>query len=194
MLSEYYYLVSSLPLLALGETPGLSDEALLSACADQLSPACFAELKALDLVPEGNPCCEADRRWQAWETYRRNRTCRARAIEQQADSDGGGVRPEADAFPADGKEIDEILAAPDPAARERAMDELRWRRLADFGVGHDFDFDALVLYRLRQLLALKWDRWDRRKGLDALVSLVNGAVEQARGATGSPPTAHEQQA
>lgn len=179
---EYYYLVSTLPMLSLGAKPLCDSDAFLEQCADQLTPELQAQLAAVELVPNGQPCCELDRRRQAWETYVRNRLVRLRAAKRQQPVDRW-LKSDSDAFPTDGRTVDELVNNRDPLSRERGLDELRWQRLDDFSVGHDFDFDALVAYRLRLLLAEKWIAGTAetgRQNLDNLVQQRFGEAETAR--------------
>jgi len=179
---EYYYLVSTLSMLSLGTKPFRGSGAFLELCADQLTPERQARLNAVELVPSGQPCCELDRRWQDWETYVRNRLVRLRAAKLQQDVDRW-LKSENDAFPTDGRTVDELVNNRDPLSREHGLDELRWQRLDDFSVGHDFDFDALVAYRLRLLLAEKWIAGTAetgRQNLDNLVQQRFGEAEHVR--------------
>ena len=178
MSREYYFLISSLPSPRLGEKPKYRSPEFLEMCAQELSPDRMQRLRAVTLLPNGAPCCEADRKWHAWETYCRNCLARARGVALGADA-AEWVQPDADAFPTDRRQIEETMTAPSPAARERGLDELRWRRLGDFAVGHEFDFDALIVYRLRLLLAEKWADLTTEQGQANLLSLIDAGVAQA---------------
>ena len=181
MPENYHYLLSSLPMLTLGDAPKITSEELFLKCEDNLDPKLLSQLRDLDLVPSGPPCCTVDRQWQEWETCLRNTTVRLRASKHSLDADSW-LRDEADAFPNDRRQIEETMAGNDPAACERALDEMRWQRLDDVSVMHDYDFDALVLYRLRLMLAEKWAGLSSEKGRGHLEPLVTNCVEQARAA------------
>ncbi|OPZ27110.1 MAG: hypothetical protein BWZ02_01767 [Lentisphaerae bacterium ADurb.BinA184] len=179
---NHYFLVSSLPLVRLGSAPPFTPEAFDALCRPHLTSAQAAGLEAVSLLPNGRPCCDADRRWQAWETYLRNLLARARAA-RAGEHPQEHLRHEDDVFPAVRRQVEDALTAANPAARERALDELRWRRLDDCGAPpHQFDFDALVVYRLRLLLAARWAAPRPADGRERLDRLARRAVEQARAA------------
>jgi len=169
---EYYFLISSLPLLRLDELPPLSDMAFLELCQGQLSPTAVTALAHAALVPQDTAATPIERRWYEWETWLRNHLVRARASRSGADADAY-FRNEADVFPGAQRLVDEALAAKTPAVRERMLDDLRWQRLNDLSSGHIFDFAALVLYRLRLLLVEKQHAMQH----DAALSVVDSAVE-----------------
>jgi hypothetical protein len=175
---EYYYLVSTLPLLCLDDPPPLTSEAFLELCRAHVDEAGFRRLRAVDLIPDGEPGGAVDRGWRAWETYVRNllATLRGGALRRET---GDSLRPEIDVFPGDRRRLEEIMNEDDPAARERALDELRWRRLDDLAVGHHFDVEALVVYRLRLRIMEKWAARESERGKDNLTQLVDAGVDQA---------------
>ncbi|MCK5805453.1 MAG: DUF2764 family protein [Lentisphaeria bacterium] len=179
MSQQYYYLVSSLPLVQLGERPTLSSEQFLEMCVGEVSEEELATLREMELVPrggEGGSVVESA--WSEWDTCIRNELVRHRAGELGVDVEGH-MRDENDVFPTDRKQLEEVLAMGDPAARERALDDLRWRRLDDLETGHPFDFGALVLFRLRLLLAEKWAEQDRERGVRNLGRLIEDGLQQA---------------
>ena len=179
MSEQYYYLVSSLPLLKLGDSPLLTSERFLEMCAGEVSAEELDILREMSVVPRSDESCsEVERAWSEWDTCIRNELARYRAGELGVAVDEY-VRDENDVFPTDRKQLEEILATRDPAARERALDDLRWRRLDDLETGHPFDFDALILYRLRLLLAEKWAEQDRERGGRNLGRLVESGLQQA---------------
>ena len=178
MAGEYYYLVSSLPLLRLDDPPPLTSEAFLELCRAHLAEARFRRLLAADLIPEGEPGGAADGGWRAWETYVRNLLAAVRGTALRRET-GDSLRPELDVFPGDRRRVEEIMNEGDPAARERALDELRWRRLDDLAVGHHFDVDALVVYRLRLRILEKWAAREPERGKHNLAELVGAGVGQA---------------
>jgi len=165
-------------MLRLGETPTVSSEAFLAACADHLTADQLTCLTEVGLLPDGRPCCAVEAAWQDWETYVRNHLAAGRAARWHRPPDASR-HPEADAFPSVQRELDEALGAADPLAREKALDRCRWQRLGDLDVLHDFDFEALVLFRLRLLLVEKWAAWDAAAGAQELGTLLAHAVGQA---------------
>jgi hypothetical protein len=178
MAAQFYYQVSALPTLRFGEPAPWTVEAFIAFCQNQLPADVAAELSRIALVPDGRPCCDVERRWQVWEVYVRNTLVRARAARLGLDA-GAALRPEADVFPSDRRRIDEVLAMPDALAREQELDRLRWQRLDDLAVEHDFDLGALVLYTLRLLLLRRWTERTAAAGWQMHDGLVAAGTEQA---------------
>jgi hypothetical protein len=178
MAQSFYYFLSSLPLLSLDEPAPFSAAEFMSSCASVLSPSDVLRLSEVSLVPGGVACCDAARGWQEWETYLRNVLARRRAVALGVDP-SEAVRPEGDVFPGDRRRADAVAEGRDPLAREKDLDRMRWARLDDLAVGHDFDFDALVIYRLRLLILEKWRLRSAEKGTKNRDALVDAGVEQA---------------
>ena len=176
---EYYYLISTLPMVRRDARPPMTSDEFLSRCATELSPARLRDLASVSLVPgERAPSCDSERRWLEWETYLRNCLVRYRGHRLETEIDAY-LREEGNAFPADRKLLEEGLNRGDPLTRERSIDALRWTVLDDLGAAHMFDFDALVVYRLRLLLADKASGSDEERGKSNLGDLVDAGVRQA---------------
>lgn len=175
----YPFLVSQLPGLRLGEKPFYGSDAFLALCRPHLDPGPFAALAAVSLLTGPAVACETERRWRDFDVYLRNRVAEWRAGRAGADVERWR-RPETDVFPSSQREMEEALGAAQPLARERALDTLRWRHLDNLVTGHEFDFDALVNYRLRLLLVEKWAALDAGRGRELINTLAAGAVARAR--------------
>lgn len=182
MAAQFYYQLSALPLVRFGEPAPLTLAAFAEFCRRQLPEADAAALCRVSLEPRGEPCCEVELRWQVWETYLRNYLVHWRA--QRLGVDGMlFLRPEADVFPSERRRLEEILNDPDPLQRERELDRLRWQRLDDLAVGHDFDLGALVLYALRLALAGRWSGRSEpagRQEYERLLDAASAAAEAQR--------------
>jgi hypothetical protein len=178
MAAQFYYQVSALPMVRFGEPAPLSLAAFGDFCRGQLPEAEAAALARVSLEPTGVPCCEVERRWQVWETYARNCLVRWRATRLGVDG-AEFLRPDDDVFPGDRRRIEEIMSDPDPLNRERELDRLRWQRLDDLAVEHDFDLGALVLYALRLGLACKWAGRSEPAGRQVYERLLDATVGQA---------------
>lgn len=178
MTVSFYYFVSSLPLLHLGQDIPMTSEEYLQACRGNLNTEDADKLEAVALVPDGKPRTAVEKQWQDWETFFRNvltrQRCRARGEKPEQ-----WLRHEAAVFPGVESQIEEAFAADDPASRQMMLDEIRWRKLNDLEVFHPFDFEALVIYRLRLLLAEEWAAKTTEEGFSQLEDIVNGVVENA---------------
>ena len=83
---SYYFLVASLPSFTLDDPPGLSEDAFMDRCRDQLSPRDWAAMQAV-MAPapraDPHPFAEA---WYRVETALRNALVRVRAERRKADA------------------------------------------------------------------------------------------------------------
>ncbi len=67
---------------------------------------------------------------------------------------------------------------PDPGARERALDELRWRLAEELSVAEPDGFGALVARTVQLRLAWRWARWDAEEGRRALEAALRRIEEE----------------
>jgi hypothetical protein len=178
----HYYLISSLPLLRLGETPFYGSDAFIDLCLSQLSARAFAAIASVTLAPNPSPSCAAEEQWAHRETCVRNCVARHRAAAMGVDAERW-LRPEPDVWPSLQREVDEALSQDDPLRRQRALDEVRWRQLDDIVQGHQFSFGALVVYKLRLALverSLETGSEQGRKLLEALTESARRKAEEQR--------------
>ena len=64
--------------------------------------------------------------------------------------------------------VERAFATPNPGARERALDELRWRLADELALGEPDGFAALYARAVQLRLAARWARWDAAAGWTAL--------------------------
>lgn len=180
MSPSHYYLISSLLPLRWGSRPPLTPADFLAQCEGQLAASELADLRAVTLLPpeKGREPRGIEARWHHWDGYVRNLIAGARAALLRRDP-ADQLRPEAEVFPSDRREIEEILANDNPLERERALDHRRWRQLEELESGHPFDSDRLAVYRLKLLLLEKWAQFDAKNGERNLAELVDTGLQQA---------------
>ena len=171
-MAQFYYLISSLPMLEPDEAPKLTPEDFSAACADCISPKQAEILKSLSLVPGAGVMPE----WEEWETMLRNRLAgrRSKAVENS----GRYIREEKDFFSEIEHGVQEVYLKDNPLERENFLDTLRWNRLEDIEAGHEFDFTKLCVYKLKLLLCGKRAARDRVQGeenYDRIVAHIYGA-------------------
>ena len=157
---EYYYLVSSLPMLDFDAPPSISEEDFAGVCADWLSEEELERLDALSLIPSEDIRRNesAIDRWNVWETRLRNALAARRARRDNGGGDRAAekfIRENLDFFSEIDDGVQEAFAKPSPLEREDVLDKLRWRELETLESGHDFDFDKLCVYKLKLLLLAK---------------------------------------
>jgi len=176
-MSEFIYLISSLPLLREGEPPPFSADDFVRRCADWLSPAELDALTDLQLLPPDLPPDlpphPAVAAWHAWETDLRNRVAGIREAAVQRDPEADRHEAGPACFPGNERIVQEAFAAPDPRERERLLDHARWRRLDDLETSWSFGFDRLCIYKLRLLLAAPWPQREPAAGRQAVDTLVD---------------------
>ena len=62
------------------------------------------------------------------------------------------------------EELKAVLSVPGPMERERAMDQLRWAILENWGKDEFYTLEALGLYALKLLIQLKQAKWTEDAG------------------------------
>lgn len=195
------YLLAGLPTPRWGEPSAIAPDAFLDACRRSLPPARARELAALfagptpTLAPEelegdapgvGAPPVlgVAAQAWADLAAHVDDAVARARGART-----GRDPRPYLRAPPGLRADVLEAVArafeVPDPAAREVALDRLRWR-LADELASHDPDGFAALFARAVQLrLAARRVRWDVDAGwatLEATLRRIERKLEATPGA------------
>lgn len=160
-MGQYYYLISSLPMIRQDEAPGISVESFLEECGKWLDGNELDIINFLTLVPgEGDAQVAALNAWNDWENKLRNSLARLRGHKLSRDAEAV-CRHENDYFSEVERAAQDFSAIASPLDRERMLDDLRWKRLEDLESGHIFDFDRLCIYKLKLMLRLKWS--DRKK-------------------------------
>ena len=157
---NHWYLVASLPLVALGAEPPLSLEAFRALCGEHLPEG---DLRELDAVLAGAGTSPFARAWG--ETQRRIEDECAVLRAARLGLDAGPWRkdvgvPDATLIAA----VREAFQQPDPRSRELQLDVLRWRTLEDLARSAPFGLPAVVAYGLRLRLAARWSARTEARG------------------------------
>ncbi len=169
-MTQYYYLVASLPMLMADGPPPLDSPALLRLCHEHVVAADFALLSRITLaeldVRPGDPGVWRD--YSGWETALRNELARQRAQRL-------GLDPEPFLRPAPFRAglplvVKEALASGSPLASETALDRRRWSCLEELETGTQFGLDRLIVYRLKLLLLERRSRWRPEPGRKAFAA------------------------
>jgi hypothetical protein len=178
-LTQYYYLVASLPMLAFDSPPPLRSGTFLRLCREQapeLLPLLERVSFDLPVSRAGDP--EPWRGYAAWEAALRNELAvqRARRL---------GIDPEPWLRPAPfvaglPAMVKEALAAGTPLAVETALDQRRWLRLDELENDGGFGLGRLVAYRLKLLLL------ERRQAFRSETNAAAFARQYARIAPSRP--------
>ena len=174
-MSDYIFLLSSLPTPIWGEPAPISLEKFEETCRDHLTAEEFDALSRtrldppFDDIPHGLPA-----KFAAWDTCLRNALVPTLAEGRDVSA---MLRPETDCF----SEIPAIAAAVVGAATvleaEKWLDTARWEAVGFFTGCDVFTFDAVCAYKLKLLLILKSDPRTPQRG-SANLDRILAAVEQ----------------
>jgi hypothetical protein len=171
---KYYYLVASLPSLTLGAPLPMSPERLRTLCSEHLLPEHLVELEA---VRQGGGRSDFARAWHRSEVVRRNVAARARAEKRGLDPERWlAPLPDVDLWRT--RRALDALAAPDPKARERQLDELRIADLDERAARAPFALDAVLAYALKLDICARWAARTEAAGRARLTALVDAILEQ----------------
>jgi hypothetical protein len=184
-LTQYYYLVASLPMLFFEGTPPFSSTAWLESCREQLAAPDHALLARISFAALGHDHGDPGvwREYASWEAALRDELARQRA-QRLGVSAEPFLRPApfCAGLPA---VVKEALAAGTPKAIEIALDRKRWGRLDELEAGTQFDLGRLVVYRLKLLLLERKDRWRGQPGREAFVQKYARVLDGAAPSSGA---------
>lgn len=156
-MAEYYYLVSSLPMLSREVEPAMGLQQFLEQCTDWLSVPEMKVLDALSLVPREQGFFAAGSvaaLWNDWEICLRNRAARQRVASGQDIETV--LREEFDWYGEIEQGVQDAWVQGDPLERENMLDELRWKFLNHLESEHLFDFGRICIYKLKLMIREKW--------------------------------------
>ncbi len=178
-MTQYYYLVASLPMLRSDDPPPLPSPAFLELCREQAAAADHAlltriSLAALEFLP-GDPAVWKE--YASWETALRDELAVLRG--QQLGLDPAPflrVAPFVAGLTALAREA---LGAGTPGEVEAALDRRRWSRLDELEAGTQFGLGRLVVYRLKLLLLERRQRFQPEPGRKAFTSEFSRILDGA---------------
>jgi hypothetical protein len=178
-LTQYYYLVASLPMLFFDGVPPFSSAAWLEMCREQVTARDHALLSRISFaaLDRGSGDPEAWQAYSSWETALRDELAVQRAQRL-------GVSPdpflrEAPFYPGLPAMAKEALAAGTPKAVETALDRRRWSCLEELEAGTQFDLGRLVVYRLKLLLLERKNRFRIEPGREAFAQEYTRVLDTA---------------
>ena len=122
---KYYYLVASLPVLALGEPAPCTAAEFRARCEGVLSPVDARELRGLLEGRAGEAQSAFARGWFAADTQLRNAAARLRATPMAVEAKGF-LREHPGFTAALEKAVVDAFAKPHPGERELELDRCRW--------------------------------------------------------------------
>jgi len=174
-MAEYYYLVSSLPMLEKYAEPFLSTDSFVESCKDWLTDADLSLVKSVGLVPASGasfPSGTAAAKWNDWEINLRNKVAKSRAgkLNREAEED---TLPATDCYSELDRAIQEVAAAHNPLEAEKVLDDMRWTKVDDLEACHSFDVDKLCAYKIKLMLCEKWLVREESKGVESFNQVID---------------------
>jgi len=181
-LSQYYFLVSSLPYLLPESEVELTFESFLNDSKTHLGEGEFNVLQACRLNPNPeklglHPVLD---RWISWEASLRNEMVQLRASNLQIESEKWvrDISGPAGLFDI----AREAVQQDNPLEAEKAINKARWQFLDELGVGHFFDFKALLVFALKLQILERQSLFTSERGNAEYRKVYDQVVQQIQGA------------
>jgi len=172
---DYWFLVSSLPVLRLGEKPAMSLDAFRAACTGHLSEDELAVIEAA-LENGAPPPGVASIYWNR-EVQLRDAVVRVRAKNRGIDA-----APFLESYVGFSavveKQVTDAFARPDPLEQELALDEARWSLADELALTAPFGFPGILAFAIKVRIAGRWAAMDDVRGQDNVENLVVTALEE----------------
>lgn len=151
-LTQYYYLVASLPLLAFENNPPFDSQTFLDLCQQQISAVDFDILGKVNIfLPEwSTKDHDIWQKYASWETALRNELVLQRVQRLNVGPDPF-IKP-APYFSTIVGIVKDALSTANPKATEISLDRQRWLFLDDLQNGTLFSLGFLIIYRLKLMI------------------------------------------
>ncbi|HPN85001.1 MAG TPA: DUF2764 family protein [Victivallales bacterium] len=174
-----YYIISSLPSLKWGGNPPMSSEEFLALCSSYLSDSEMEELKSASITPRNEKVHMSNSLaflWHDHETFLRNRIAKIRGKGKSLTENR--AREEKGFYAVAEKIAHTALANENPLEKEKILDLHRWKIIEDLSALHQFDFDAIVAYKLKLQLLEKSSSMNRELGLENLNKIKENILKK----------------
>lgn len=170
-MSQYYFLVASLPLLNYEQRDAVDPQEFLALLAEHLGASDLTQVRgaAIDAPQESfSSASPTIRAWAAYERGLRNAIVRLRAARLSTEP-GQYLRADESGDYGDGsaqigEAAREAMGHDSPLSAEDALNRARWLFLDELEVGHYFDLEHIVVYYLRLQILARRRRFDRDQG------------------------------
>ena len=177
-MSQYYFLVASLPLLSYEQPDAADPDAFLGMLGEHLTEHDLAVVAGARLDAPIADAAFQNQTIRAWERYERglrNALVRLRAPGRSADpsqyvrADQSGSEGNDASWVADAAR--EALGHESPLGAEHALNRARWSFLDEIEVGHYFDLHRVIVYYLKLQILARRRLFDRSAGEAAFVRI-----------------------
>lgn len=167
-MASYYYLLSSLPMLAANTAPPFDYPTFLEMCRSSVSAATYGALEQLTVDSDRGPLL---RPWAVFyrrlrEELRYQRLCRLGKPCQAPEDRGAAAAVQA------------AVAAENPLQGERLLLELEFRQIDSLVGFHVFDDTALFGYALKLQLMQRLHGFQFEPGKEEFISLLDGIQQK----------------
>lgn len=170
---QYYYLISSLPMLEFNMKMPFTYNDFILQCEEQLEGSDLAAIKRSSISPPES-CDERSsmlRKWKTFDMCLRNELARHRSSKLSKDP-SKHIRGEecSDLFISSFARwaVNEDLSI----ETELAIDRIRWQKIEELKQGHYFDIDNLIAYALQLQILERWQRINSGNGMGILEELM----------------------
>lgn len=172
-MSQYYYLVSTLPLLSYDSEHMASTEYFLEQCEKWLTAGDYLILKNTS-INEFDSCksgCALLDQWQVWEVNLRNELVKLRA--QKKGLEGDAYLAAVPEVLGTAEIAREAAAQESPLAAEELLNRARWSLLDDLEVGRFFTIEKLIIYYLRLQILERKGLFNKEAGSERYKSIYH---------------------
>ena len=172
MKEQYYYLVSSLPMLEFGMNAPFLYKDFLLLCKEQLLPLDMEAIERASILPtedieDPSPTL---REWKKFDITLRNELVKSRSHKHGKDPIQYMRGDYQDPFISHFTQY--LVTEGSPLERESSLDRKRWEKIEELKNGHYFDIDCLTSYALQLQILQRWNRINSSGGMEILQSLV----------------------
>jgi hypothetical protein len=178
-MSNYHYLVASLPMLFFGDPPPFAAAELRRLSETLLGPE---DGRSLALVLEGRGAeasAASARAWADIETQFRNAIAHTRAAAYGIDP-RAYQRMHAGYSVAVQQAVEDAFAKPTPLEREQELDRARWRMLDDLALTEPFGLANVIAFAVKLQISESWAARSAATGQEHLESLITELTQSHR--------------
>ncbi|MEL7122434.1 MAG: DUF2764 family protein [Bacteroidota bacterium] len=186
MIRNLEYLISSLPYLSFQDTD--SEQSRVTSLFMKYAGPVGQELGMLDILhketakflpPNAQQLfCELDINTIHHPVYGENKTKIVAEFSKFMTAQKAAIKSLRTARKANKKELSPLeyqvlpIKQGTPLEEEIQIMELQWKKLEELSLGHYFDWVALVVYKLKLMILIRWWSFDQQKGFDVFNQTV----------------------
>ncbi len=169
-MSQYYFLVASLPFLSYDGEHAAVPEQFLASAREHLTPRDYVIVSSagIDAPVELDTGSAVVMSWQRFERGLRNELVKVRAGTLESDAAAYVRTDEAGRDDTDRTGLADIareaFGEESPLSGENVLGRARWEFLSGLEVGHFFDLDILVIYYLKLQIVARRRQFNRDDG------------------------------